>query len=298
MTTEAISLVELARRDDPYPDAPQRDDMQNSIYLYEIGTTATLREHFGNQDSTLVRNEARLGPSLSAPRDTRVPDLMVAFDCHVARVQEDNGYCLESQPHPPEFVLEVASKTTGIVDYTEKRADYARYGVAEYWRFDPTGGEYHDDALAGDRLVGGRYARIAIEWIDAEHRRGYSEALGLYVCWEREVLRFYDPVARRYLRTMNESEARGDAEAEGRRLESVRADMEAEARRREAERRRRAEARAEAADARADVEAEGRRLADARAEAEAEMRRQAEARADAVEARIAELERERREGGG
>ena len=290
MTTEAISLVEPARRGDPYPDAPQRDDMQNSIYLYEIGTTAALREHFGNPDTTLVRNEARLGPSLSAPRDTRVPDLMVAFDCHVARVQEDNGYCLESQPHPPEFVLEVASRTTGIVDYTEKRADYARYGVAEYWRFDPTGGDYHDDALAGDRLVGGRYARIAIAWADAEHGRGYSEALGLYVCWEREELRFYDPVEGRYLRTMNESEARGDAEAEGRRreaearrMEAVRADMEAEARRR-------AEARAAAAEARAEDEA-------ARADAEADARRQAEARADAVEARIAELEWERQMGG-
>ena len=298
MTTEAVSLVELARRDDPYPDAPQRDDMQNSIYLYEIGTTATLKEHFGNPDSTLVRNEARLGPSLSAPRDTRVPDLMVAFDCHVARVQEDNGYCLESQPHPPEFVLEVASKTTGITDYTDKRADYARYGVGEYWRFDPTGGDYHDDALAGDRLVGGRYVRIPIERIDDEHRRGYSEALGLYVCWEREVLRFYDPVARRYLRTVGEeiaerrrANARADVEAEGRRMEAVRADMEAESRRR-------AEARAEAAEARAEDEAEGRRLADARAEDEAERRRQAEARADAVESRIAEMERERRGGGG
>ena len=54
---------------------------------------------------------------------------MVAFDCDVARAREDNGYCLASQPQPPEFALEVASRTTGIVDYTEKRADYARFGV-------------------------------------------------------------------------------------------------------------------------------------------------------------------------
>ena len=210
--------------------------MQNSIYLYERSATEALIDHFGNPDATLVRNEARLGPSLSAPEDTRIPDLMVAFDCDVARVQEDNGYCLESQPHPPEFVLEVASKTTGIVDYTEKRSDYARYGVAEYWRFDPTGGAYHDRSLAGDRLVGGRYERIAIEWRDDEHGRGYSAALGLFVCWEREALRFYDPAQGRYLRTFAESEARGDAE-------SARADAEAA---RAAE----AESRADAAEAR------------------------------------------------
>ena len=62
---------------------------------------------------------------------------MVAFDCDVARIQEYNGYSLASQPHPPQFVLEVASRSTRVVDYIEKRADYARYGVAEYWRFDP-----------------------------------------------------------------------------------------------------------------------------------------------------------------
>ena len=65
---------------------------------------------------------------------------MVAFNCYVAHARQDNGYSLASHPHPPQFILEVASRATGIVDYTEKRADCARYGVAEYWRFAPTGG--------------------------------------------------------------------------------------------------------------------------------------------------------------
>ena len=250
MTTQAI-LIKPARRHAPYPDAPQRDDMQNSIYLYERSATEALIDHLGNQASTLVRNEARLGPSLSAPEDTRVPDLMVAFDCDVARVQEDNGYSLENQPHPPEFALEVASKTTGIVDYTEKRADYARYGVGEYWRFDPTGGAYHDRSLAGDKLVDGRYERIPIEWRDDEHGRGYSDALGLFVCWEEGELLFYDPVEERHLRTLSESEAERRAEAAGRRLAEARADAEAHARQREADARRQAEARADAEAARA-----------------------------------------------
>ena len=251
--------------------------MQNLIYLHWPSTVAALRERFGNPDATLIGNEVRLGPSLSAPEDTRIPDLMVAFNCDLARFREDNGYSLESQPHPPEFVLEVASKTTGIVDYTEKRSDYARYGVGEYWRFDPTGGAYHDRSLAGDRLVGGRYERIAIDWRDAEHGRGYSDALGLYVCWEREALRFYDPTAGRYLRTFAEEAAERRAEAAARRVADARADA-------EAARRRRAD--------------EARRRAEARADAEAEARRRAEARAEAAEARLAELERERREGGG
>ena len=262
MTTQAI-LVEPARRADPYPDPPHRDDMQNLIYLDWRATVAALRVRFGNHDTTLV-GEVRLGPSLSVPKDTRVPDLMVAFNCDVAQAKDDNGYSLENQPHPPQFVLEVASNSTGVVDYTEKRVDYARYGVSEYWRFDPTRGEYHDDSLAGDRLVGGVYEPIAIDWRDAEHGSGYSEALGLYVCWEREELRFYDPVLRRYLRTLTESEARGDAEAAGRRLAEARAEAEADARQREAHARRLADVRADAEAARADAESRARRQAEAR----------------------------------
>ena len=296
MTTQTI-LVEPARRADPYPDPPKRDDMQNVIYLDWQATVPALRERFGNRDTTLI-GEIRLGPSLSVPKDTRVPDLLVAFNCDVAQAREDNGYSLESQPHPPQFVLEVASKTTGIVDYTAKRSDYARYGVAEYWRFDPTGGAYHDRSLAGDRLVDGRYERIAIQWRDDEHGRGYSAALGLYVCWEREELRFYDPVAERYVRTLADEAAERRAEAAGRRREAARADMEAELRRREAERRRQADERRRQAEAQAEAEAEARRQ-------EAEARRQAEAREAAAEtraaelqARLAELTRQRQEDNG
>ena len=119
MTTDAI-LIKPTRRDDPYPDAPARDDMQKTIYLHERSTVETLKEHFCNPDSILMRNEVRRGPSLSAPGDTaqgvsawgrgcpslsapgdtRVPDMMVAFDCGPARVWEGNGYCLASQPIP------------------------------------------------------------------------------------------------------------------------------------------------------------------------------------------------------
>ena len=65
---------------------------------------------------------------------------MVAFDCDVALVEEVHGYSIDAHPKAPEFVLEVASRTTGVIDYTAKRRDYARFGVREYWRFDGSGG--------------------------------------------------------------------------------------------------------------------------------------------------------------
>ena len=107
--------------------------------------------------------------------------MLVALNADFELLKEQGGYEITRQGNPPELVLEVASRTTGIRDYTIKRRDYEGYGVGEYWRFDPSGGRYHDAALAGDRLVGGRYERIPIETLEDGSLSGYSETLGLYL---------------------------------------------------------------------------------------------------------------------
>ena len=131
---------------------------------------------------------------------------------------EQWGYAIDDQGKAPDFVLDVASPTTGRADYTRKRLDYKRYGIGEYWRFDPSGGKYHDAALAGDRLVDGVYEPIAIETVGDGRLRGYSEAMGLHVCWEQGLLRFFDPVTESYLRTHQEDTRVAELEEELRRL--------------------------------------------------------------------------------
>ena len=145
-----------------FPEFPPRYDMQNIGDLHEIGYVATLKRHFGARDTTLVYGEVPIGTTLSVRLGLRIPDLIIAFDCDPERAIERQGYDITEQGKPPDFVLEIASKTTGRVDYTEKRVDYERYEIPEYWRFDATGGDYHDAALAGDRLVDGRYEPISI----------------------------------------------------------------------------------------------------------------------------------------
>ena len=51
------------------------------------------------------------------------------------------------------------------------------------------------------------YQPIDIEVLDEGRLRGYSEVLGLYVCWEEGMLRFFDPVTESYLRSHEEAEA-------------------------------------------------------------------------------------------
>ena len=46
-----------------------------------------------------------------------------------------------------------------------------------------------------------------IEVLGEGRLRGYSEALGLYVCWEEGMLRFFDPGTESYLDTHEEDRA-------------------------------------------------------------------------------------------
>ena len=265
-----------------FPDFPPRDDMQNNKHIYTKSTITALMNYLGNPDRTCVGSEIPLGWTASVRRGVLVPDLMVARSCDVDRLDAQDGYELRSQPNPPEFVLEVASVHAALWDYTAKRAGYAAYGVGEYWRFDPTDGRRYDAGLAGDRLAGGEYEPIELERYGNGNKRGYSKALGLYVCWEGEKLRLYDPVSESYLLTHGEeASARRTAEALADYVDALEdysdalrdatkamVDAKASARRAEA-------ARVADAEARAEAEAAARADAEAWAEAEAEARRRA-----------------------
>jgi len=250
-----------------FPEFPLRYDMQNIDILHEIGYVATLKRHFGMRDTTLIYGELPVGTALSIRLGLRIPDLIIAFDCDPARAIERQGYDIDEQSKPPDFVLEIASKTTGRVDYTEKRVDYERYGIPEYWRFDATGGDYHDAALAGDMLVDGRYEPIDIERDGDSYYWGYSETLGLYVCWDAGKLRWYDPRTGSYLLTSDEEADRADRAEESAAREAAARQLADERAAREAAERRRADERAESEAARANREAA------ARQRAEAELRR-------------------------
>ena len=232
-----------------FPEYPPRDDMQNSLYLNRFAHVTALEVHLGNPDTTLVLGEVSVAPTATLSKEHRRPDLMVSFNCDPELVIRQKGYSIVTQGKPPDFVLEVASSTTGIIDFTEKRIDYAAYGIPEYWRYDQTGGRYHDVALAGDKLVDGEYKRLDVRWHGDMRCSGYSEALDLYVCWEYGRLRWYDHHTGKYLLTFFD-------ERDLRLRETARADEESFARRQ-------AETRAEDAETRAAQEARARQQAEA-----------------------------------
>ena len=204
------------------PDPPRREpdeSMTSSKHLHLPGNSHHLLQHLGNPDSTLVGAELYITmmPERRLPSGAyrRVPDLIVAFGVDPAAYYASNGYVVQEQGKPPDFVLEVASRSTADTDTGDKRIDYEALGITEYWRFDETG-EYHGARLAGDRLVDGRYEPIAIEELPGGVLQGYSEALNVHLRWEQGVLGWHDPATGEHIATFESERARADAERQGR----------------------------------------------------------------------------------
>lgn len=197
----------------PDPD-PWDLDVTTFEHVLIHGYPAALIHHLGNPETTIVISE--IGASLRPTTryaDVRFPDLLIAFDVDPDARRDSNGYIVSEQGKPPDFVLEVASSSTGPNDETVKRDYYETMGVGEYWRFDSSGGEWHSTALAGDLLVDGAYQAIPVEQGTDGIYRGYSAALRLELHWENSNLRWWDPVGNRYLETHFEViAARAEAE--------------------------------------------------------------------------------------
>ncbi len=236
---------------EPLPDPPRIPDMQQHLRI--VAFDSVLQAYFAPRADVLVCGQGYLRREAGNNAERLAPDCVVAFGVNPAAIVARNGYVLSEVGQPPDFVLEVASRSTGRRDYTVKRAGYAGYGVGEYWRFDHTGGRYHDAALAGERLVAGEYEPLRIHEEPDGVKWGHSPVLGLDLCWDDGHLRVYDPVAGAYLPTSAELQARHAAERAARLT---------------------AEGRAAGAEDRAAAERAARLTAEARAAgAEAELRR-------------------------
>ena len=210
---EYARLGQLPDPPRPYTDMQQLPNVYAANYVLDY--------YFRERADVFVGGEGYLC------RDTRdrtgwvVPDCVVAFGVDPRAILDRNGYVIEEVGKPPEFVLEIASKSTGRADYTVKRDIYAGHGVGEYWRFDSTGGELHDAALSGERLVDGAYEPLPVDHGRDGVVRGYSPVLGLELHWYEGRLRFYDPAAGEYMPAFAEVHAQRDAEAAARRVEAA-----------------------------------------------------------------------------
>ena len=288
--------IDYARLDyDPDTRVLKPDAMDEERPVHEIyGLLASRFTGFGQRPDTFLSSHTIL---CYDPDDLNVrvsPDVYLAFGVDADAIRQRKLYLPWEAGKPPDWVLEVASVSTGRVDVGRKRGLYARIGVPEYWRFDPMDGAYHGERLAGDRLVGGAYEPIELTTAPDGILKGYSEVLGLSLCWDENRPRLYDPVTDSYLESWPEVwEAREAAETQA---AVEQAERLAERAARQAAENRAANERAarENAESRAARERAAREDAESRAVSEQAARLAEQAARAAAEARIRQLEAELR----
>ena len=150
------------------------------------------------------------------------PDVYLAFGVEAQAIRPRKLYLPWEVGKPPDWVLEIASSSTGQEDTGRKRLIYARIGVPEYWRFDPTEkSEYHGQKLAGERLVGGVYRPLPLTTAPDGILKGYSPVLGMSLCWDEGWPRFYNPATESYLESWQDVAAARQAERAARRAEQA-----------------------------------------------------------------------------
>ena len=180
----------------PEPLKTQDEKMTASRHLSLTGNAHFLAQHLGDPETTVIGADLYITPIPTGERADMTgmvyPDLLVAFDADPAMYLAHNGYVISEQGKPPDFVLEVASRSTGRRDTVDKRIAYAELGIPEYWRFDETG-RFHGARLAGDRLAGDRYEPVHIDELPDGSLQGHSAVLGLLLRWTNGQLLWCDP---------------------------------------------------------------------------------------------------------
>ena len=223
MTTPQITMLPYRREgeidyealdfdpDDPEkPDAMQQHPEQREIVNLLSARFAefdTRPDVFIDYDSFICYDRTDLNVRVS-------PDVYLVFGVDVAAIRPRRLYLPWEAGKAPDSALEIGSSTTGREDVRRKPGVYARIGVREYWRFDPSGGRYHGEPLYGGVLSGGVYRPVELTTEPDGILKGYSPVLGLSLSWDEGWPRFYDPVTARYQETNREVwAARAEAEA-------------------------------------------------------------------------------------
>ena len=208
-----------------YPSGDGKPMAENDAQLlaihYAIGALRVYYEArsdvYVSGDLLMYYEEGNAGVSVA-------PDVFVVFG---VEDRKRRHYLVWEEGKAPDFVLEVASKSTWREDLGPKRDVYARLGVKEYWMYDPTG-EYFTPVLQGLRLAGSAYVRqLAVKSPDGALTLT-SETLGLELRAQAGEMRFRDPATGQVLLShQEEAAARRAAESRAAAAEARAAELEA-----------------------------------------------------------------------
>jgi Uma2 family endonuclease len=193
---------------EPLPDSMYQDPiLQELLHILSGRYAGSGRspDNFLGSNTILCYDPANLNRRVS-------PDCYMALGVDVRAIRRRKLYLPWEVGKPPDWVLEIASESTSRVDVNRKPGVYAQIGVPEYWRFDPTGGRYHGEPLAGGRLVNDVYRSVELTTEPDGILKGYSEVLELSLSWDEGWPRLYDPKTGAYLENWQQQMSAAEVE--------------------------------------------------------------------------------------
>ncbi len=194
---------------------PIEDGMQQATIILEVGYL--LKDYFRGEPDVFVSTGGFIFYDPSNGNRRIAPDIYIAFDVDVEGIyQHLPNYWMWQVGKPPDFALEVASPSTAGNDLGLKRDLYARLGITEYWRLDPTGGDLYGQPLSGERLVDGEYRRFDLNTAADGTTWAHSEVLRLRFHWGLELEDQFDVRDPATGRTIRLSDVRQEAMLEER----------------------------------------------------------------------------------
>lgn len=233
-TTQPAAAVEY-----PYSDGKIMAEAPRHVDAI-IYALSTLRNWFAGHSRVQVGADMFLYYQEGDNTKRLAPDLFVVRGLEAL---PEPSYKIWEAGRPPTFVLEVSSPSTEDRDRGEKQALYASIGVAEYWRFHPTG-LLKDAERPGARLEGSVLQGLGYKPLQSRADGSiHSEVLGLDLRVDDRpgkdhLVRFRNPETGQDLLTFEELE-RSRQTAEERWRAAERHWRKSESRRRESESRRR-----------------------------------------------------------
>ena len=193
---------------EPMPEAMEQEPVVQEI----IGILGSRFTDFSHRPDVFLSSNTILCYDPSNLNVRRQPDIYLAFGVDQGAIRRRRIYLPWEAGKPPDLALEVGSESTGSEDTVVKPRVYATIGIPEYWRFDPSGGEHHGAPMSGGTLRDGVYHPVELSTEPDGVLKGFSEVMGLYLCWDDGWPRFYDPDTGSYLENWRQERAAREAE--------------------------------------------------------------------------------------
>ncbi len=180
-----------------YPESDGKPMAETDVHRTQMNyLIESLKLFFENKKNAYISGNIMFYYEEGNPYKSFSPDVMVCFD---VSPDDRRVYKLWEEKQFPQVVFEISSRATWGEDLNKKWFLYQKFGVKEYYIFDP---EY--DYLP-EPLIAYRLKKDELKQVKVKNGRVFSEQLGLEIVDTGKGLRLYDPEKKEFIQTLEEA---------------------------------------------------------------------------------------------